>query len=133
MQIIRREVQISESDVVNQLIMKCATHIHNAQQIANAKAISDEQRAAYAKAMVVDPATLTPEAVIQYERKMLMEARNHLATEGRKHSAAGPPVNHKQAQLRDMTARFEQVTGMLKQAGVALDKAAPVANPEHSG
>jgi hypothetical protein len=129
MRMIRREIQVSENEGVNQLIMKCATHLHNATQVQKGNEVSDQQKAAYGQAMGVDPAKITKESVIQFERKNLLDSRNRLAGELMTHSNAGPPVNHKELQLRDLMARFEKICGALKQAGVDLEKEPPKMKP----
>jgi len=130
MQLIRREMLVAENEPVNQLIMKCAQHMHQSGQLRPGQPLAPEQAQAYARALGVAPEQVTADAAIQYERRNLGEVRNRLASELANASTSGQPVNHKAQQWRDLNGHMERIAGALKQAGVDLTKPAPVANPE---
>lgn len=131
MQLFRRELMVADSDQVNQLIMKCAQHIHNAGQMRTAGALTPEQAAHYARAMgIANVEQVTLDVAMQFERQNLLETRNKLASEIATAASSGQPINHKLNQLKDLNAHFDKICAALKQAGVDLDKPAPVPNPE---
>jgi uncharacterized protein YdcH (DUF465 family) len=122
---------VADSDQVNQLIMRCAQHIHNAGQLRAAGALAPEQAAHYARAMgIANAEQVTLDVAMQFERQNLLESRNKLASEIATAASSGQPVNHKFNQLKDLNAHFDKICAALKQAGVDLDKPAPVPNPE---